>query len=46
MVPDVLVSSGDTYQIMGNSQFAKDLREVTDITMAHKGNYQPHVSLD
>ena len=46
MVPDAIVSSRDTYQIMGNSQFAKDEREVTEITMAHKGNYQPHISLD
>ena len=44
MVPDVLVSSGDTYQILGNSQFAKDLRDVADTSMAHNGNYQPHIS--
>ena len=46
MVPRVNVSSGDTYEIIGDSEFARDLRAVTDITKASSANYKPHISLD
>ena len=47
LVKDVNVSSGDTYEIIGHSPFAKDIRDVTDIALAHKGpGYIPHISLD
>ena len=46
MIPNVSVSSGDTYEIIGNSEFARDLRAVTSITKAHDPGYKPHVSLD
>ncbi|MFM7981533.1 MAG: hypothetical protein ACKPKO_19665 [Candidatus Fonsibacter sp.] len=46
MVPKVTVSSGDTYKIVGNSEFATDLRAVTSITTAHNPVYKPHISLD
>ena len=44
---EITISSGDTYQIEGNSQFAQDLRETVAITMTHKGaGYKAHVSMD
>ena len=46
IVPNVRVSSGDTYEIIGNSEFARDLRAVTSITKADNPDYKPHVSLD
>ena len=46
MIPNVSVSSGDTYEIIGNSEFARDLRAVTSITKARDPGYKPHVSLD
>ena len=46
MIPNTSVSSGDTYDIIGNSEFARDLRAVTSITKAHDPGYKPHVSLD
>ena len=46
MIPKVNVSSGDTYEILGSSEFARDLRAVTDITEADSTNYKPHISLD
>ena len=46
MIPNVSVSSGDTYEIIGNSEFARDLRAVTSITKADDPSYKPHVSLD
>jgi hypothetical protein len=45
-IQKVNVSSGDTYEIIGNSEFARDLRAVTDITKASSANYKPHISLD
>ncbi|MFM7982520.1 MAG: hypothetical protein ACKPKO_24680, partial [Candidatus Fonsibacter sp.] len=46
MVPNVSVSSGDTYEIIGNSDFARDLRDVTSITKTSDPDYKPHISLD
>ena len=46
MIPNVSVSSGDTYEIIGNSEFARDLRAVTSITKADDPGYKPHISLD
>ncbi len=46
MVPSVSVSSGGTYEILGDSEFANDLRAVTDITKASSSNYKPHISLN
>ena len=46
MIPNVSVSSGDTYEIIGNSEFARDLRAVTSITKADNPDYKPHISLD
>ena len=46
MIPSVNVSSGDTYEILGDSEFARDLKAVTDITKADSANYKPHISLD
>ena len=46
MIPNVSVSSGDTYEIIGNSEFARDLRAVTSITKADNPGYKPHISLD
>ena len=44
---EISISSGDTYQIEGNSQFAQDLRETVAITMKHKGRgYKAHISMD
>jgi len=44
---EISVSTGDTYQIEGNSQFAQDLRETVAITMRHKGaGYKAHISMD
>jgi len=44
---EITISSGDTYQIEGNSQFAQDLRETVAITMRHKGaGYKAHISMD
>ena len=44
---EIEISSGDTYQIVGNSQFAQDLRETVAITMTHKGaGYKAHISMD
>ncbi len=45
-IPKVNVPSGDTYKILGDSEFAKDLRAVDDITKASSSNYKPHRSLD
>jgi hypothetical protein len=45
VIPKVNVSSGDTYEILGDYEFAKDLRAVTDITKASSANYKPHISL-
>ena len=45
MVPKVTVSSGDTYEIVGNSEFATDLRAVTSITKANDPDYKHHISL-
>ena len=42
LIPKVNVSSGDTYEILGDSEFAKDLRAVTDITEAGSSNYLDH----
>ena len=46
MVPKVTVSASDTYEIVGNSEFARDLRAVTSITKASDPSYKPHISLD
>jgi hypothetical protein len=46
VIPKVNISSGDTYEILGDYEFAKDLRAVTDITKASSANYKPHISLD
>ena len=43
MVPNVSVSSSDTYEIVGNSDFARDLRAVTSITKASDPDYKPHI---
>ena len=41
MIPKVNVSSGDTNEILGDSEFEEDLRAVTDITKADSTNYKP-----
>ena len=46
MVPKVTVSSRYAYEIVGNSEFARDLRAVTGITKASDPDYKPHISLD
>ena len=46
VVPKVNVSSGDTYEILGDYEFAKDLRAVADITKASLANYKPRIYLD
>ena len=46
MVPNVSISSRGTYEIEGNSDFAKDLRAVTSITKAHDPIYKPHIPLN
>ena len=46
VIPTVNISNGDTYEILGDYEFAKDLRAVTDITKASSANYKPHISLD
>ena len=46
MIPNVNASNGDTYEILGNSEFARDLIATTDITKASSTNYKPHISLD
>ena len=46
---DSSISSGDTYQIEGDSEFARDLRNTVAITLAgYKGNpnYKAHISMD
>ena len=44
---EISVSSGDTYQIEGESQFARDLRETVAITLKDKGaGYKAHISQD
>ena len=42
---DISISSGDTYQIEGDSEFAEDLRKTVDITL-NKPNYKAHISMD
>ena len=46
---DISISSGDTYQIEGNSEFAEDLRRTVAITLAgykDNPNYKAHISMD
>ena len=43
---DISISSGDTYQIEGDSEFAQDLRNTVAITLAKKLNYKAHISMD
>jgi hypothetical protein len=43
---DISISSGDTYQIEGNSEFAEDLRKTVAITLAEKEYYKAHISMD
>ena len=46
---DITISSGDTYQIEGNSEFAEDLRRTVAITLAvykKNPNYKAHISMD
>ena len=43
---DISISSGDTYQIEGDSEFAQDLRNTVAITLAEKLNYKAHISMD
>ena len=45
-INDVRISSGDTYEIIGNSDFARGLREIVAISIPDKENYTPHISLD
>ena len=42
---DISISSGDTYQIEGDSEFAEDLRKTVAITL-NKPNYKAHISMD
>ena len=42
---DISISSGDTYQIEGDSEFAEDLRNTVAITL-NKPNYKAHISMD
>ena len=42
---DISISSGDTYQIEGDSEFAEDLRKTVAITL-DKPNYKAHISMD
>ena len=46
---DISISSGDTYQIEGDSEFARDLRNTVAITLAgykNNPNYKAHISMD
>ena len=46
---DISISSGDTYQIDGDSEFAEDLRRTVAITLAgykDNPNYKAHISMD
>ncbi len=45
----ITISSGDTYQIEGDSEFAEDLRRTMAITLATQKknpNYKAHISMD
>ena len=45
----ISISSGDTYQIDGDSEFAEDLRRTVAITLAgskNNPNYKAHISMD
>ena len=46
VMKDISISSGDTYQIEGDSEFAQDLRNTVAITLAEKLNYKAHISMD
>ncbi len=48
-MPEISISSGDTYQIEGDSEFAQDLRNTIAITLAgYKNNpsYKAHIPMD
>ena len=45
-INNVRISSGDTYEIIGDSEFARGLREIVAISIPDKENYTPRVSLD
>jgi hypothetical protein len=48
-IKNISISSGDTYQIDGDSEFAEDLRRTVAITLAgykDNPNYRAHISMD
>jgi len=43
---DISVSSGGTYEIKGNSTFARELNALVALSIPDKENYTAHISLD
>ena len=45
-INNVRISSDDAYEIIGDSEFARGLREIVAISIPDKENYTPRISLD
>ena len=43
---DIHISSGGTYEIIGDSEFARDVNQLVAISIPDKQNYHAHISLD